>query len=192
MPIMRSHCLPLQKTLLHFLAIIATSVSAAPANSIPYHRITPHLPPPTNNITAASFSPPLTVWPTLPWWTKLRNRNLDPPAFLDIFSIADHPATPQQTYILQELVLLPLAHRIHQGAGPADESEAISSGGVRAEFVPVEGRAPSREVAATAVAALAMTEAKFGARGLRGAVRVGEVRVAGLEVWVAGVVGEGG
>ena len=56
----------------------------------------------------------------------------------------------------------------------------------------MEGRAPSREVAATAVAALAMTEAKFGARGLRGAVRVGEVRVAGLEVWVAGVVGEGG
>ncbi len=88
-----------------------------------------------------------------------------------------------------EIVLLPLAQQIHQGTGPANDTEAVSSGGVRAVFVPVEGRAPSREVAATAVAALAMAEWKFGARAARAAVRVGEVRVAGLEVWVGG---EGG
>ena len=60
-----------------------------------------------------------------------------------------------------------------------------------AVFVPVRGRAPGREVAATAVAALAMAEWSFGARGLRAGVRVGEVRVAGLEVWVGGEVGRG-
>lgn len=64
----------------------------------------------------------------------------------------------------------------------------ITSGGVGAEFVPVVGKAPSREVAATAVAALAMAEVKFGARGIRGGVRVGEVKVAGLVVWIEEVI----
>lgn len=49
---------------------------------------------------------------------------------------------------------------------------------------------PSREVVATAVVALAAAERDFGARGLRGGVRVGEVGVGGLEVWVGG--GKGG
>lgn len=68
---------------------------------------------------------------------------------------------------------------------------AIGEGGVGAVFVPVRGRAPGREVAATAVAALAMAEWSFGGRGVRAGVRVGEVRVAGLEVWVGGEVGRG-
>ena len=63
---------------------------------------------------------------------------------------------------------------------------AASEEGARAEYVPVAEREPSRKLAATAVAALAMGEWKFGARGVEAAVRVGEVRVAGLEVWVVG------
>lgn len=59
-------------------------------------------------------------------------------------------------------------------------------GGMGAEFVPGEGRKPSREVVATAVVALAAAEGNFGARGVRGAVRVGEVRVGALRAWVGG------
>lgn len=62
-------------------------------------------------------------------------------------------------------------------------------GGVGAEFVPVVGREPSREVAATAVAALAMAEWNFGGRGVGAGVRVGDVRVAGIVVRVGAEVG---
>ena len=63
---------------------------------------------------------------------------------------------------------------------------ASRDGDVGAEFTPVPGREPSREVAATAVAALAVAEGTFGARGVRAGVRVGEVGVAGLVVWIRG------
>ena len=175
-----------QTAILHFFTtttiIIITSVSSAPANTIPYQ--IPHLTS-LNQTTHPAPSSTLTIWPTLPWWTKLRNSNLD------IIAIDDHAASPQQSYILRELVLLPLAQQIHQGAGPANITEIIGDSGVGAEFVPVEGTAPSREVVATAVVALAMAEWDFGARAVRAGVRVGEVRVGGLRVWVGGVEGEG-
>ncbi len=66
--------------------------------------------------------------------------------------------------------------------------EVRGRGGVRAVFWEVEGEGQgvSREVGATGVAALAVAEGKFGGRGVRGAVRVGERVVAGVEVWVEG------
>ena len=57
---------------------------------------------------------------------------------------------------------------------------------MEARFVPVQGEEVSRVVAATAVAALALAERDFGARGVSGGIRVGEARVAGVEVWVRG------
>lgn len=93
--------------------------------------------------------------------------------------------------------------RIHAGTGLANVAEEVVVGGggggnvgevgdggegagVGARFVPVVERAASREVVATAVAALAVAEGTFGARGVRGGVRVGEVQVGELVVWFGG------
>lgn len=160
-----------------------TNVSAAPATTIPY--------PPSLTLTTNTTTP-LTIWPNLPWSTKLRTSDPEPPAFLDIFSVDAHPTTPQRAYELQEFVLLPLALWISSLEGPATETEIASVGGreaigaMGARFVPVQGEEVSRVVAATAVAALALAERDFGARGVSGGIRVGEVRVAGVEVWVRG------
>ena len=152
--------------MLHSFAIIiiTTCVLAARANTLPY---LPSPLPPLNNVTAGSST--FNLRPTLPWRIELRNSNLDPPAFLELISIGRQAATLQQTYILLQTVLLILAQQIHHGTEPANDTESVSNGAGEAEFVPVEGREPHREVAATAVATLAMAEWKFGARAERAA-----------------------
>lgn len=72
------------------------------------------------------------------------------------------------------------------GGGGGGDGDSGGGGEIGARFVPVVGRAPGREVVATAVVALAVSEGNFGARGVWGGVRVGEVEVGWLVVWVGG------
>ena len=53
-------------------------------------------------------------------------------------------------------------------------------------FLPDANRPPSREIAAKAIAALAFFEQKFGARTVNAGLRLGMLRVAGMEVQLSG------
>lgn len=77
---------------------------------------------------------------------------------------------------------------MHRGHGPAANAEEISVGNLTARYEPVENRAPSRDVAAKAIAALTVSEKNFGAREVKGGLRVGLLSVAELFV----TIGDGG
>ena len=143
-----------------------------------------------NNISVASgifnVTTPhtLSIWPKLPYWTKIRNT--DPPEFLDIYTLGAE-ATPREAYELQELVLFPLGNKIHAGSEPAGSIEETSHAGMRAVYTPNPYRPPSREAAARAVAALTFLEKTFGTRAVSAGLRLGMVRVAGIEVTLGDV-----
>lgn len=121
----------------------------------------------------------LTVWPKLPWWTKIQDSN--PEASLDISSVGIE-LNALQAYTLQEAVLLPFSLEVYKGIGPAETAQNISSGGIRVSFLPNVNRPPSRGIAAKSLAALAFLEKKYGGRTVKAGLRLGMVRVAGIEI----------
>ena len=139
----------------------------------------------STNINNATALHVLNAWPKLPWWTKIQDSN--PEAFLDIYSLGTN-LEPVQAYALQELALLPLSITVHRGTGPAGKPQYISNGNLNVLYSPNEHRPPSRDVAAKAIAALAFLEKKFGGRVVKAGLRLGMVKVAGIEVWLSGDV----
>lgn len=119
------------------------------------------------------------AWPKLPYWTKIQDSRTQ--EFLDIYSTGPG-LTSFEAYVLQEVVLFPLSFRVRGGTGTAESVESIRSGGVSASFTPNEHRPPSQEVTTKAIATLGFLEMKFAARTVKAGLRLGMVRVAGIEV----------
>ena len=148
------------------------------SNSLSLYQHTELISSDLNNTTSLN---PLSVWPKLPWWTKLKDS--DPEAFIEVYSLGSDPL---ESHTLQELVLLPLSLQIHRSIEPAATAQKISSRGINALFSPIGQDALSKELAAKAVAALAFFEGKFGGRPVEADLRLGTVKVASITVWLSG------